>query len=89
MIGRQQAREIFTAKKGVLVLALDRQRVEADQDVVDESRVTHDQAVLRQPIEKLPHQHAEIGLPGKIIGAIESGIECNIGAGGALSKLRA
>jgi len=36
MIGRQQARENLHRRESVLVLALDRQRVEADdQDVVD------------------------------------------------------
>ena len=80
---------MLAAEESVFVFALDRQRVEADQGFVDEPRVTHDEATLRQPIEKLSHQDAEIGPPRKIIGAGESRIECDIGARGAAAKLRA
>src|SRR6266699_3228582 len=85
----QQAREMLAPEKGVFMFALDRQRVEADQGFVNESRMTHDEAMFRQPVEKLPHQHAEIGLPREIIGAGESGIEGDIGARGPAAKLRA
>src|SRR6266446_8522895 len=85
----QQPRKMLAPEKRVFVFALDRQRVEADQGFVDEPRVTHDEAILRKPIEKLSHQHAEIGLSRKIIGTGEAGIECDIGAQGAATKLRA
>src|SRR5712671_6137507 len=89
-LGRsQQARKMLAAQKSVFVFTLDRQRVEADKGFVDESGVTHDETALRQPLEKLSHQHAEIGLPRKIIGPGETGIECDIGARGAAAKLRA
>src|ERR1700687_1821891 len=85
----QQVREMLAAEESVFMFALDGQRVEADQGLVDEPRVTHDEAALRQPIEKLSHQDAEIGLSRKIIGAGESRIECDIGAQGTAAKLRA
>src|SRR6266704_3151146 len=85
----QQPREMLAPKKRVFVFALDRQRVEADQGFVDEPWVTHDEAILRKLIEKLSHQHAEIGLLRKIIGTGEARIECDIGARGAATKLRA
>src|SRR3984893_14601539 len=85
----QQVREMLAAEESVFMFALDRQRVEADQGVVDEPRVTHDEAALRQTIEKLSHQDAKIGLFRKIISAGESRIECDIGAQGAAAKLRA
>src|SRR6266849_10825721 len=85
----QQPREMLAPEKRVFVFALDRQRIEADQGFVDEPRVTHDEAILRKPIEKLSHQHAEIGLSRKIIGTGEARIECAIGVRGAAAKLRA
>src|SRR4030081_2025011 len=85
----QQPRKMLAPKKRVFVFALDRQRVEADQGFVDEPRVTHDEAILRKLVEKLSHQHAEIGLLRKIIGTGEARIECDIGARGAATKLRA
>ena len=59
----------------MFVLALRRKWVEADEGFVDESGMTHDEAVLRQLSEKLSHQHAEIGFLSKIISAGESWIE--------------
>src|SRR6266700_2105683 len=85
----QQPREMLAPKKRVFVFALDRQRVEADQGFVDEPRVTHDEAILRKLIEKLSHQHAEIGLLRKIIGTGEARIECDIGARGPATKFGA
>ena len=66
-----------------------RQRIEADQGFVDEPGMTHDEAAFRQSVEKLLHQRAEIGLPGKIIGAGEGRIEGDTGACGTAAKLRA
>src|SRR5450631_1211931 len=85
----QQVREMLAAEKRVFMFALHRQRVEADQGFVDETRVAHDEAALRQTIEKLSHQDAEIGRLRKIISAGESRIECDVGAQGAAAKLRA
>src|SRR5229473_1032814 len=79
---------MLAREKSVLVLALGRQRVEAEKGFVDKARVTHDEAILRQSVEKLPHQRAEIRLWGKIISAGEGGIECDVGARGAAAKLR-
>src|SRR5882724_2808153 len=83
----QQLREMLAPEKRVFVFALHRQRVEAEQGFVDEPGVTHDEAIVRKPIEKLSHQHAEIWLLRKIIGTGEAGIECDIGARGAATKL--
>src|SRR6201999_1264885 len=89
VVGCQQGREVLTREKSVFMLAMDCQRVEADKGFVDKSGMTHDETTLRQPVEKFSHQGAEIGLPGKIIGAGESGIEGDIGAPGAAAELRA
>ena len=80
---------MLAAEKSVFMFALGCKRIEADKDIVDEPRMTHDEAALRQPIEKLSHQGAEIGLLRKIISAGESGIECDIGPRGAAAKLSA
>src|SRR3984885_2899968 len=88
-IRRQQGRKLLAPEKSVFALALVGERIEADQDLVDQSGVTHDDAVVRQGNEKLLHQGAEIGWPGEIIGASEAGIENDIGVPGAAAKLRA
>ncbi len=62
---------MLAAEKSVFMFALEGQRIEADQGVVDEAGMAHDETALRQILEKLPHQVTEIGLPGKIIGAGE------------------
>src|ERR1700687_3751012 len=85
----QKAGEMLAAEKGVFVFTLGRQRVEAFEGIVDETGMANDETAVRQPIEELLHQRAKIGLPGKIIGAGESGIACDIGARGARAKLRA
>jgi len=82
----EQGRKRLACEKREFAFALGSQRIEADQDVIDESRMAHHKPALRQPIEKLPHQRTEIGLFGKIIGARESGIKCDTGARGAFSK---
>src|ERR1035437_8386057 len=88
-VRRQQAREMLAPEKSVLMFALGCKRIEADKDIVDEPRMTHDEAALRQPIEQLSHQRAEIGLLRKIISTGESGIECDTGPRGAAAKLPA
>src|ERR1700680_5087266 len=88
LVRSQQVREMLAAQESVFMFALDRQRIEADQGFVDEPRVTHDEAALRQPIEKLSHQDTEVGPLRKIIGAGESRIECDIGAQRTAAKLR-
>jgi len=80
---------MLAAEKSMFTFALDRQRVEADKGLIDETGMTHDEAAFRQPIEELSHQRAEVGPSGKIIGAGESGIEGDPGARGARAKLRA
>src|SRR6202012_5884214 len=85
----QQRRKMLAREKRIFAFALGRQRVEADQDVVDESGMTHHETALRQLLEKPAHQRAEIRFLRKIIGAGESGIERDAGAGGTLAKLRA
>src|ERR1700704_3257920 len=80
---------MLAAEKSVFVFALAGERIEADKGFIDETGMTHDETALGQPIEKLPHQRAEIGLLRKIIGAGESGIEGDSGARGARPKLRA
>src|ERR1700722_10923121 len=80
---------MLAPKKRVFALALIGERIEADQDVVDQAGVTHHDAIFRQMVEKLLHQRAEIGWPGEIIGAGEAGIERDAGAPGAVAKLRA
>ena len=80
---------MLSLEKSVFAFALVGQRVEADKNLIDHPRMTHDDAAFRQAIEKLSHQRAEIRLPGKIIGAGEAGIECDIGARSAAAKLRA
>ena len=74
---------MLTGQKSVFVFALVCQRIEADKGFIDEPRMAHHEATLRQGIEELPHQRAKLGLPGKIIGTGESGVECDIGARGA------
>ena len=78
---------MLAAEKSVFMFALGRERIEADQDIVDEAGMTHDEAAFRQPIEKLLHQRAEVRRLIKIIGAGESGIERNTRARGAAAKL--
>src|SRR5882724_12750909 len=85
----QKAGKVAAAQEGVLAFALRRQRVEADQGLIDEARMAHHEAMLRQPVEELLHQAAEIGLPRKIVGAGKSGIESEVGARGAAAELRA
>src|SRR5258706_9974628 len=85
----QQARELLAAEISVFVLAMGGKRVEADQGVVDEAGMTHDETALRQPLEKLPHQGAEIRSLREIVGAGESGIERDVRPRGAAAKLRA
>ena len=80
---------MLTSQKSVFVFALVGEGIEADEGFVDEAGMTHDETAFRQPIEKLSHQRAEIGGLRKILGAGESGIECDIGARGARTKLRA
>src|ERR1700759_559298 len=80
---------MLSLEKSVFAFALVGQRVEADKNLIDHPRMTHDDAAFRQAIEKLSHQRAEIRLPGKIIGAGEAGIECDIGARSAAAELRA
>src|ERR1700730_5722310 len=85
----QQLREILAAEKGVFLFALEGERIEADQGLIDEAGMAHDETAFRQPIEELSHQRAEIRLPGKVIGAGECRIEGDTGAGGAVAELRA
>ena len=80
---------MLTPEKGVFVFALGRKRIQAGKGFVDESGMTHDDTAVWQPIKKLLHQPAEIALSGKIIGAGEAGIECELGARGAAAKLYA
>ena len=80
---------MVTGEKSVFALALLGERIEADKDIVDKSWVAHDNATLGQLFNKLLYQRAEIGGSGKIIGAGESGVGCDAGAGGAVAKLRA
>src|ERR1700716_4570305 len=88
-ISGQKLREMLAGKKSVFMFALGRKRVEANQGFIDEAGMTHDETALRQPIQKLSHQGAEIGLSGKIISAGESGIEGDAGGRGAGAKLSA
>src|SRR5580700_8738368 len=60
---------MLAAEKSVFVFALGRERVEAEEGLLDEAGMTHDQATLRQPVEKLPHQRAEIPLLRPVVGA--------------------
>src|SRR5439155_1223269 len=71
------------------MFALGGQRIETDQDIVDESGMAHHEAAIRQQIEELRHQGTEVGCPRKIIGAGEGGVECETCARGALAELRA
>src|ERR1700743_498710 len=89
VVRRQQRRGMFARQKGELVLALGGQGVEADKRFVDESGMAHHDAALGKPVEKVAHQRAEIGLAREIIGAGKAGIEGDILACGALTKLRA
>ena len=89
MLAAEQRQKVLAAEKFVFAFALRRQRIEADQHIVHEARMAHDDSGLRHPLKELAHQGAEIGLPGKIIGAGKSGVEGNAGAGGAAAELRA
>src|ERR1700690_120624 len=89
VIRGQQRLEMLSAEKCVFAFALNRQRIEADKDLVDHARVTHDDTGLRQTVEKSLHQRPEMGLSGKIIGTGESRVERDIGARGTAAKLRA
>src|SRR5262245_8031282 len=73
----------------MLAFALVRQRVETGQNFIDKTRMAHQDAMLRQPVKKLPYQAAEIGRPGEIIGAGKSRIEGDPGPRGAAAELRA
>src|SRR5712675_1316346 len=80
LVRHQQALEILTPEKSIFVFARVGERIEANKDFVDEAGMTHDETAIRQSIEKLSHQRAEIRGLRKIIGAGESGIERDIGA---------
>ena len=80
---------MLASEKGVFAFARCRQRVEADEGIVHEAGVTHDDTILRQPLEKLPHQTAEIAQSREVVDAGESGIECDVGARCPASELRA
>src|SRR4051812_977192 len=84
----QQPRKGVAGEIRILALALPGERIEAGQDVVDETRVAHDNAALGKTLEKLLHQTGKIGSARKIIGAGECRIECNIRARGAATELR-
>ena len=71
------------------MFALGGQRIEADEHFVDEAGMAHHEPAVRQTIEELLHQRAEIGLSRKIISAGKRRIECDPGGCGALAKLRA
>src|ERR1700693_155983 len=85
----QQARELLAREKSVFVLAMGCKRIQADQGIVDEAGMAHDETALRQPIEKLPHQGAEIRSLREIVSAGESGIERDVRPRGAAAELRA
>src|SRR3984893_13031231 len=89
IVRSQQARELLAPEKSVLVLAMGCKRIEADQGIVDEAGMAHDETALRQPIEKLPHQGAEIRSLREIVSAGESGIERDVRPRGAAAELRA
>ena len=80
---------MLATEKSVFAFARCRQRVEADEGIIHEAGVTHDDTILRQPIEKLPHQTAEIVQSREIVDAGESGIEYDVGARCSPLELRA
>src|SRR6266404_3965231 len=79
---------MLACEKRVLAFALGGQGIEADKRVIDKAGMTHDETALRQAIEELPHQRAEIRLPGEVIGAGEGGVERDVRARSLLAKLR-
>src|SRR6266700_6084689 len=85
----EQFRKLLPAQISVFMFALLGEGIELAEDLVDEPRMAHDQAALRQPFEKSAHQRAEILRLRKIIGAGKPGIEGKSGARGALAELRA
>src|ERR1700737_874562 len=89
IVRSQQARELLAPEKSMFVLALGGERVEADQGVIDEAGMAHDEAALRQAVEKLSHQGAEIRPLREIVGAGESRIKREVPPRGAGAKLAA
>ena len=43
---------MVAAEKGVFALALHRQRIEADEDIIHQPRVTHDETLVGQTFQK-------------------------------------
>src|SRR3954447_15482885 len=85
----EQPGKAIAGEKFVFALALIGQRIEADQGVIDKTRVTHDEAALRQAFYKLPHQLPEIRRFRKIIGAGECRIEGDLRTRRAAPETRA
>jgi hypothetical protein len=84
IIRRQQRRELAACEIRVFVFALGGQGIEVSQRVVDKAGMTHHEPAIRKVIEELPHQDGKIRRLRKIIGAGKSGIERDVGFGGAL-----
>ena len=87
--GREQRQKLFTAKEFVFAFTLHCQRIETDQYIIHDARMTHDDAGFAHPLQELPHQGAEFGLFRKIISAGKGGVEGEFGARGARAELRA
>src|SRR5436190_24024325 len=85
----QETGEILAGEIGEFGFARGSERVEADEDLIDESRMAHDDAVLWQPVEKRSHQRAIVGLARIIVGAGECRVKGDTGLRCTASKLRA
>src|SRR4029077_5566148 len=85
----QHGGKLLGAEKSVFAFALHCQRIEADQDVIDQARMTHDHAAIGHALKKSLHQRAEIGRSGEIVGAREARIERQPRARCAGAELRA
>ena len=85
----QQVRERIARQEGVFALAQRGERVEPLQLRIDEARMAHDHAAIRQPIEEAGEQRGEIGIVAERIGAGETRIGAQPERIGALPEILA